>query len=1166
MRKEYSKLLSIKKVGKSDVYDFTVENTHRILANNFYTSNCSIKTIDSEKFMDAKMEAGKVTGANISLKITDDFMESVKGDGKFTQQYPIDSKTPSITKQIDSKKLFKKIIHNAWESAEPGILFWDSIIRESIPDCYSEKGFKTTTTNPCVVGDTLVAVADGRGFVSIKQLAEEGNDVPVYAKDGEKLVIKTMRNPRLTGNNQQIYKVNIEGGHSVRVTGNHRFTLRDGSIVEAKNLKYGDSLSILSKIETSFNDAFNSKGRPESNNNYIWLNNGYSKKLIQEHGFIYEQLNGVKIEQGSVIHHIDHNRLNNSIDNLCLMTSSEHNKLHAKEMLGENNPYHKMSDEWKYNFASRKGSANHTYIDVTNDELREHAIKLTKILGRRYSNDDWSIYAKENNLPQRFSKFRSDALTGNITDLAKSVAIELGLENVDCDPRLVKTYENMLANNYNAKIVGNEVLVEKKCEMCGESFWINHNFREVSYCSITCSSKYLNTDLTIKNKRTNSVNEAYSKKGDENKDKQVKIYSDLKFKLKKDPLMKEWESECKKNNVPYRLKTKYGFESFDKLKEASELYNHKVISIEVDGYEDVYNGTVDDVHNYYIGGFEETTENGKRKLLSINTLNCGEIPLAPYDSCRLLALNLFSYVINPFTKDAYFDFDLFSKHVQYGQKIMDDIIDLEIEKIDAILVKIESDKEPTTIKYTEKNLWLKIREMAVTGRRTGLGITAEGDMLAALGLTYGTTEATEFSTKVHKTLAINAYKSSVIMAKERGSFDVFDWGLEKNNPMIKRLCEVDEWINENIKYGRRNIALLTCAPTGSLSVLTQTTSGIEPVFMPIYKRRRKINPNDKNVRVDFVDEVGDSFEEYVVIHHKFKMWMEINGYDLEEVRKYSEEQLNDLISKSPYNKATSNDVDWVEKVRMQGEIQKWVDHSISVTVNLPNDATEEIVSKVYMAAHEHGCKGITVYRDGSRNGVLITNKEKSSAEGIKETTAPKRPKKIACDVIRFQNQREKWIGFTGIYGEDKKPYEIFTGMLDSFTIPSYVENGWIIKEKDYETNISRYDFVYTDKDGYEQVVKGLNRAFNSDYWNYAKLISGILRHGMPLTSVNSLIDTLKLDDNSLSTWKSGVKRMLKKYIKDGTVAKGVKCPDCGNTKLRYQDGCCTCDCGWSKCG
>jgi ribonucleoside-diphosphate reductase alpha chain len=478
----------------------------------------SIKTIDSEKFMDAKMEAGKVTGANISLKITDDFMESVKGDGKFTQQYPIDSKIPSITKQIDSKKLFKKIIHNAWKSAEPGILFWDTIIKESIPDCYSEKGFKTTTTNPCVVGDTLVAVADGRGFVSIKQLAEEGNDVPVYAKDGEKLVIKTMRNPRLTGDNQQIYKVNIEGGHSVRVTGNHRFTLKDGSIVEAKNLKYGDSLSILSKIETTFNDAFNSKGRPESDKNYIWLNNGYSKKLIQEHGFIYEQLNGVKIEQGSVIHHIDHNRLNNSIDNLCLMTSSEHNKLHTKEMLGENNPYHKMSDEWKFNFASRKGSANHTYIDVTNDELREHAIKLTKTLGRRYSNDEWGIYAKENNLPQRFSKFRSDALTGNITDLAKSVAIELGLENIDCDPRLVKTYENMLANNYNAKIVGNEVLVEKKCEMCGESFWINHNFREVSYCSISCSSKYLNTDLTIKNKRTNSVNEAYSKKGDENKD------------------------------------------------------------------------------------------------------------------------------------------------------------------------------------------------------------------------------------------------------------------------------------------------------------------------------------------------------------------------------------------------------------------------------------------------------------------------------------------------------------------------------------------------------------------------------------------------------------------------------------------------------------------------
>lgn len=554
------------------------------------------------------------------------------------------------------------------------------------------------------------------------------------------------------------------------------------------------------------------------------------------------------------------------------------------------------------------------------------------------------------------------------------------------------------------------------------------------------------------------------------------------------------------------------------------------------------------------------------KTLSTNP--CGEIPLCPYDSCRLIAVNLYSYVINPFTPEATFDNELFKKHVQIAQRIMDDIIDLELEKVDSIIEKLDNDPEPDHIKVIERNLWENIKNMSIKGRRTGVGVTAEGDMLAALGLTYGTKEATNFSVEIHKTLAINAYKSSCYLAKDRGTFQVYSWEKEKNNPMIKRLCESDAELADLLKkYGRRNIALLTIAPTGTVSLMTQTTSGIEPVFLPIYKRRRKINPNDKNVRVDFVDENGDSWEEYLVVHPKFLKWMKVNGHNVEDVRKQSDDYLKELIKLSPYNNATSADVDWVEKVRMQGEVQKWVDHSISVTVNLPENVTEDVVAKVYMTAWESGCKGITVYREGSRSGVLISNKDKKEdktvSEIIKDNDAPKRPKKVECEIMRFQNNHEKWIGFLGLYGKDKRPIELFTGMIDSFPIPTYVDKGWIVKEKNGD-NKSRYDFVYIDKDGYEQTIKGLNRAFNPNFWNIAKLISGILRHGMPIPNVYNLIDTLELEDGIVS-WKTGVKRMFKKFIKDGTEVTGQKCPECQNEKLKFQDGCVSCDCGWSKC-
>ncbi|WP_163514677.1 adenosylcobalamin-dependent ribonucleoside-diphosphate reductase [Gelidibacter japonicus] len=552
---------------------------------------------------------------------------------------------------------------------------------------------------------------------------------------------------------------------------------------------------------------------------------------------------------------------------------------------------------------------------------------------------------------------------------------------------------------------------------------------------------------------------------------------------------------------------------------------------------------------------------------TVSTNPCGEIPLCPYDSCRLLAINLFSYVDKPFTKEAKFDFELFKQHVAAAQRIMDDIIDLELEKIDVILQKIDADPENDEVKATERNLWVNIRTKAKEGRRTGVGITAEGDMLAALGIKYGSKKGNEFSVEVHKTLALAAYRASVYLAKERGAFAFFDMEREKNNPFIQRLKSADEKLYYDMtEYGRRNIALLTIAPTGTTSLMTQTSSGIEPVFMPVYKRRRKVNPNDKEARVDFVDEVGDSWEEYVVFHHRFKQWMEVNGYDI--AKNYDQKELDSLVKKSPYYKATSNDVDWMSKVSMQGAVQKWVDHSISVTINLPNDATEELVGQLYMEAWEKGCKGVTVYRDGSRSGVLISNEEKKEEPQETLTTFPtKRPQTLEADVVRFQNNKEKWIAFIGLI--DGKPYEIFTGLADDedgILIPRWANEGLIIKNRN-EDGTSRYDFQYKNMRGYKTTIEGLSHKFNPEYWNYAKMISSTLRHGMPIDKVVDLINSLQLDTESINTWKNGVARALKRYVEDGTQVKGQSCSSCKSENLIYQEGCLTCkDCGSSKCG
>lgn len=547
---------------------------------------------------------------------------------------------------------------------------------------------------------------------------------------------------------------------------------------------------------------------------------------------------------------------------------------------------------------------------------------------------------------------------------------------------------------------------------------------------------------------------------------------------------------------------------------------------------------------------------------TVSTNPCGEIPLCPYDSCRLLAINLYSYVENPFTAKAEFNFELFCKHVAMAQRMMDDIIDLELEKIDAIIEKIVEDPEDSEIKRVERNLWKNIREKAEEGRRTGVGITAEGDMLAGLNLRYGTDKAIDFSVKVHKTIAVEAYRSSVYMAKDRGAFKIYDKERESKNPFILRLKEADESLYKDmVKYGRRNIACLTIAPTGTTSLMTQTTSGIEPVFMPVYKRRRKVNPNDKNVRIDFVDEIGDSWEEFVVFHHKFVTWMEANG--INAAQHFTNEEIEELVKKSPYYKATSNDVDWLQKVRMQGKVQKWVDHSISVTVNLPNDVPESLVGELYIEAWKSGCKGCTVYRDGSRSGVLLSNDTKEEEQDLPE----KRPEELEAEVVRFQNNKEKWIAFIGLY--KGQPYEVFTGIVDDeegILLPKSVNKGVIIKRRE-EDGSSRYDFQFCNKRGFKTTFEGLSYKFDKEFWNYAKLISGVLRHGMPIEGVVNLVAGLQLDSENINTWKNGVERALKKYIPNGTKVKGGICASCGSEHIIYQEGCLICQsCGTSKCG
>ena len=1126
----------------------------------------SVRHPDIAQFVDSKLDNTKVTGANISVRIDDAFMRAVVSGEPYRLRFPVDAKKPKIEREIDASWLWKKIVHNAWQSAEPGMLFWDTVQRESVPDCYADLGFQTVSTNPCLTGDTLVAVADGRGHIPIKQLVEEGRDVPVYCLNNRgKLEIQLMRNPRLTGEKQAVYKLTLDDNSTIRATTNHKFRLKNGDYRELRNIKPGDSLMIMTKFQ---GPVVNEEGKKQTD--YWWLNEGIVRSNKAEHRLIAAFFQKKKLKKGEVVHHIDYQGLNNNPNNLEIMTVEAHNVLHQTDKLGDRNPIFKIkADPEKFHRYSLRmseatsGLKNGRAYPLSNEAILEKSVELSRNLGMRFSKKEWQEFARNNGLPMTFSKFRREAF-GSIKDLSNLAARQLELKHLDKDPRLVRTQKNAQDQGYETDIRDGEVQVKKICEHCGGSFWAAFNSREISFCSFRCLNIHLNTDSNIREKRTTTVNRVFQQKAESNKTRQLEIFTRLRYELNRIPKLKEWEQVCKNEGITFRLGTKHGFNSYEALKADAEYFNHRVKSIEFDGYEDVYNGTVDNHHNFFAGGWASKTKDGKEKFVYLNQKNCGEIPLCPYDSCRLLAINLFSYVEQPFTPEAKFDFEKFKTHARHAQRLMDDILDLELEKIETILDKIKHDPEPEIVKATELALWLKIREKCRQGRRTGIGITAEGDMLAALGIRYGSAESLDFCENLHRTLALEIYRGSVTLARERGAFPIYDAAREAGNPFIQRLREADPGLyTEMVQHGRRNIALLTIAPTGTTSLMTQTTSGLEPVFRISYKRRRKVNPNDKNARITFTDEVGDAWEDYHVFHIPFKQWLKARGFDPVQVENMPEDELQAIIRQSPWYRATAEDVDWVSKVHLQGRVQKWVDHSISVTVNVPETAAEELIEQIYLTGWEVGCKGMTVYREGSRSGVLLSDKKEEKAESFTETVAPKRPRELDAVVFSFMNNDERWVAVIGMYAG--KPYEIFTGRaVDSFTVLTQVSEGKVLKIK--ENGKNRYDFQYTDKDGYRVTIEGLSRTFNKEYWNYARLISGVLRHGMPLSYVVDMVENLHLESASLNNWKNGVVRSLRKFIPDGTAPSHNTCPMCKTDGLVYQEGCLHCkNCGHSEC-
>lgn len=1077
----------------------------------------SVKHIDSEAFIDAKLQKGQVTGANISVKIDDDFMDAVVNKKPYIQKYPIDinfKKDTLVTdidnmeynkiykgslglyKKIDAEKLWKKIIHNAWASAEPGILFWDTIINESIPDCYTEEGFKTISTNPCFPGNQYILTKNGYykfidllyqnetilhtdnriSYVNIDSIEKPENWKINNNKSGTTERIGS--NSFLTKKNANVIELITSKGFTLKCTPDHHIATKNG-MIEAKDLTENDDILI---------------SIPNNNGSII---NMQPQTELEKFALLYGLLQG---------------------DGCC---QKNNNRIH---------------------------------FDFWGDDKDRMKNLVTSIL-----DDLYESYGSLNNMKNReFSKYM-------ISNINKSNKIRITSAWFGV---LIKKMFNFESNN---KMVIPEFIMNNSSTNIGK-FYLAGLF----YCdgSLQGTNK---VGYTI---RLAQSNELFLKKIQMMLHSNGMIFGLYLRRNEKITLL----PNGKGGNSEYKTKKQYELISLggsivkymetigflgdlNKIKKFNINHNYRI----VDNFTDkIISKTISENEDVYC-----IKEPITRSIIvnGISTRRCGEITLCPNDSCRLLLLNLFGYVINPFTKNAKFNLGLFKEDVIEAQRYMDDIIDLEIEKIDKILEKVKSDPEDDFIKLYEIKLWEEIRNMAVKGRRTGLGVTGEGDMLAALGLTYGTDEATDFSVSVHKELKLSAYRSSVELAKERGCFPVFNKDNEINNPFILRIKEENYGLYKDMQlFGRRNIALLTIAPAGSVSICTQTTSGIEPAFMVLYKRRRKINPQEKNARVDFVDDEGVAWMEYPVFHKNFELWLEVNGYDINTIRSMTDTQLNEIIKQSPYYKGTAHDINWAKKVEMQGKIQKHVDHSISMTTNIPSDTTEETVSKIYETGWKFGCKGVTIYRDGSRAGVLVSNNEPKKEEKLTDTYAPKRPKRLKGKIHRFQNNLEKWIAVVGL--KDGRPYEIFTGKLENglSNLPPNIEECEVVKnivdaidENGDKIKKKRYDIEYVDADGIKHTHTGLNHAFNPEFWNYAKFISGILRHGMPLVYVVELIGSLNFKEDYINTWKNGVMRTLKRYIADGVTGSGV-CPICGSDHLEYKEGCLTCmSCGSSRC-
>lgn len=1130
-------VLEITKGLKQTTYDLVLTEEHLFWANGLYVHNSGRRgalmlTIDCRhpdilSFINIKQDLSKVNGANISIQWTNDFMDAVETDSEYVLRWPVEAplEEAKVKKTVRAKEIWTAFVTAAHKTAEPGGAFKDRIRNYSVCNPYSE----IVTSNPCVTGDTLVAVADGRTHVSIKELALSDSDVPVYTLNNRgKISVAWMRNPRKTGH-KRVYEIEIENGHTIKVTDNHKFLLKNGTYVEAKDLRVGDSLFILSRVEKTIKEVF-----PKANSNsqkYVWFDYGRSQ-LKSEHRLIAEFNYNQKIPKGHVVHHRDFNSLNNTAINLQIMTREDHDRLHGDLMKGENNPMVRAKTEWseeKWTDYRQKqsqqnsGKKNSNFSGYTNDDLKEHALELTRFLGRRFSTTEWVEYAKGKGLPMAFSKWRQTHL-GSIQGFSKWAAVKLGLDdNLDVDFRVLSNFHDFLEQGYDCEIVEDRIMFNKVCEGCGVSFQTPD--RENSICGVNCSS--------FDEIRTKNLTKFFATKQEETKRQQIGVYKMLAANLNREPKMKEWEEECKKQNVPFRVgKHKYApFRTYADLKNTVGTYNHEVVSIRFIGEEDVYNGTVDDSHNFFVGGWEEDN-----RTVYLNNLQCGEIFMGKLDSCRLIATNMFGSVRNPYTKNAHFDHEHWYEMCYEATVISDDLVDLELEHVQQIIEKIENDPEPAHIKAVELKTWQEFYESGKKGRRIGGGYTALADTLAALGYKYDLADditdaiaATKLRAEWDATTDLAIQRSAMPLWYEKGFLptEFTDFLATAHPTAYERM----------LRYGRRNISVSTSAPTGTVSMLAKlvnrhgTTSGVEPLFALSYKRRKRINNNDENAHLaTYTDDNGEKWLEFDVFHNGLLEWAEINN-------------TNPHDTNSPYHNACAPDIDWTARVRIQAILQKYITHSISSTVNLPKTATVKDVDTIYREAHKQGLKGITIYVDGSRSGILVTEDQQPK---LSKNNAPKRPKALPC-TIKHVKWYGDWLVTVGYL--DDEPFEVFAFKHE----PIAFEKGTLIKEGNGSYTLETPDglMIYDITKDYDgQNEEALTR-----------LISGALRHGM---DIKFIVEQLGKSRGVITSFAKVIYRTLKDLLPEGTELKGTKCPECGG-QLMYIEGCKMCSCGYSAC-